>query len=151
MVKVTLYGLDAVQRMLVKLPKNVDNEVDKTEGDFMSFVKKSAKLRAPRFSGQLAESINKFQNKKGQWELIVESPYGWFQEHGFEGKFLLAGMPVQGGYRIGDWMQAKGMEGFGFRPSGIAHPFVQPALESGLNHLPNMLSNAVKKAIKESR
>jgi hypothetical protein len=149
-VSIQMFGLERVQKMCLILPKNTEKEIDKTDGEFISFVQKSAKLRAPRFSGQLVDSINKKKTSKYSWELTVESPYGWFQEQGFRGVFLPAGMPVQGGYRIGDWMEAKGISGFGFRPSGIAHPFVGPAFESGLNHLPNMLQNAVFKAAKES-
>jgi hypothetical protein len=149
-VTIQMYGLEKVQKMLVELPKNVEKEIDKTEGDFMRFVQKSAKLRAPRFSGQLAESINFRSLKKGTYKLAVESPYGWFQENGFRGVFLPSDLPVAGGYRIGDWMSAKGMSGFGFRPSGKPHPFIGPAFESGLTRLPNMLQNAVYKAAKES-
>jgi hypothetical protein len=151
MVTIKMYGLEKVQRKIKNLPKYVTDEIDKTEGKFMDSMARSARVRAPHFSGQLASSITYKKNNKGNWQLTVDSPYGWFQEHGFEGKFLPAGMPVQGGYRIGDWMQAKGMTGFGFRPSGIAHPFVQPALEAGLSRLPNMLDVAVQKAIKESK
>jgi hypothetical protein len=150
MIQIEMYGLEEVQKMFLELPKNMETEIDKTEGRFMAFVQKSAKLRAPRFSGQLADSIVFKQSKKGSWKLMVESPYGFFQEYGFEGKFLPANMPIIGGYRIGDWMVAKGMSGFGFRPSGIPHPFIEPALEMGLNRLPDMLQQATLLAIKES-
>lgn len=150
MVQIEIYGLEKVHKMLLQLPKNTEKEVNKVQDSFMAFVQKSAKIRAPRFSGQLAESIVYKQTKKNTFQLTVDSPYGWFQEHGFDGKFLSANLPVAGGYRIGDWMAAKGMTGFGFRPSGVAHPFIGPAFEAGLSRLPNMLQNAAYKAAKES-
>ena len=151
MVAIKLIGIERTQKMLINLPKNTLKEIDKTEGAFIKFVQKSAKLRAPRFSGQLASSIEGFNLKKGNWALIVESPYGWFQEHGFTGKFLPYEMPVRGGYLIGNWMEAKGIAGPGIIPSGIPHPFVAPAFEMGLNRLPFMLQNAMYKAAEESR
>lgn len=150
MVSIKMFGIDEVRRTMVKLPVNVEKKIDKTEGEFMKHVQMIAKLLAPNFTGQLAESITYKKNNRNNWQLTVGSPYGWFQEHGFEGKFLGAGMPVEGGYRIGDWMEAKGMQGFGFKPSGVAHPFVKPAVDSGLNHLPSMLQVAVLDAAKES-
>jgi len=149
-IQIQMFGLEKAKKIFLELPGHTEIEIDKAEGEFMAFVQKSAKLRAPRLSGQLAESIEKRQDKKGTWTLFVGSPYGWFQEHGFTGKFLPADLPVQGGYRIGDWMAAKGLTGFGFTPSGIAHPFIAPAFESGLNRLPSMLQNAIYKAAKES-
>jgi hypothetical protein len=151
MIQIEMHGLEEVQKMLLELPEHTEIEIDKAQKDFMSFVQKYAKLMAPKFSGQLAESIVFKQTKKNIYQLTVESPYGFFQEYGFTGRFLSAGMPVQGGYRIGDWMAAKGIKGFGIKPSGRPHPFIQPALESGLNHLPSMLQNAIYKAVKESK
>ena len=149
-VSIQMFGIEEVQNMLLKLPKEMDNKIDETQDRFMSFVQKSAKMRAPRFSGQLADSIIFKRVKSGSWKLTVGSPYGWFQEYGFRGTFLPAGMPVRGGYRIGDWMEAKGLGGFGMKPSGIPHPFIEPALEGGLNRLPNMLQQATYAAVRES-
>ena len=149
-----IIGLEKVHRGVLDLEPNIINKIDKAQNEFMAFVQKSAKIRAPHFSGQLAESIVFKQNKKGNWQLTVGSPYGWFQEHGFSIKknegFIYGDMPVEGGYRIIDWMMAKGIPGIRFRPTGIAHPFMRPALESGLNHLPDILRKAMLKAIKES-
>lgn len=149
-VTIKMYGLEKVQRLFANLDEELNQQIDKAQERFMALVQKSAKLRAPRFSGQLADSIVFKKNNKNNWQLTVGSPYGWFQEHGFEGKFLPANMPVLGGYRIADWMAAMGLNGPGFKPSGIPHPFIEPALESGLNHLPNMLSQATYAAVKES-
>jgi len=147
---VQLIGVEQCKHLLITLPKNVEKEVDKTEGKFISFVKKSAKLRAPRFSGQLAESIVSQQVSFGTWELTVESPYGWFQEHGWNARFLPAFFGSRSGYLISDWMQAKGKEGSGIMPSGAPHAFITPAFESGISHLPSMLQEAVYTGAKKS-
>lgn len=149
-VVIKMVGLEKVQRIFANLDEELNKQIDRAQGTFMAFVQKSAKLRAPRFSGQLAESIIFKKNNRNNWQLSVLSPYGWFQEHGFEGKFLPASMPVEGGYRIIDWMANMGLNGSGFRPSGIPHPFIEPALNAGLRRLPEMLSQATYKAVQES-
>lgn len=149
--RITMHGAKEVQARLARLPKMTLKEVSKAEGNFLTFVQRSAKMRAPKFSGQLAESIEVYSEKQGEWRFIVDSPYGWFQEHGFNSNWLPAGLPVMGGYRIGDWMNAKGMNGEGIRPSGRPHPFVEPALAAGIKKLPDMLQRATEKAIKESK
>jgi hypothetical protein len=149
-IQIQMFGIEQVKNMLVELPQDIEKGVDKAEGTFMSFVQKSAKLRAPRFSGQLAESISKSKIKMGNWELIVESPYGFFEEYGWSPRFLPASLYSRAGYLIGDWMSAKGKEGFGIKPRGIPHPFITPALEAGIVKLPSMLQEEVYTAIKKS-
>jgi len=129
--------------------ENIDTitkkELSKKTIQFSKFVQKSAKLRAPRFSGQLAESIKVVKINDLKVLVVVDSPYGAAQEYGFTPNFLSSGMAVKGGYRIGDWMQAKGISGFGITPSGKPHPFIKPAVEKGLSNLPNMLQNMATK------
>ena len=118
--------------------------------EFSKFVQKSAKLRAPKDTRELANSITVTHPKKNRFEVTVTSPYGIFQEYGFTPRFLSAGMPVHGGYRIGDWMAAKGISGFGIVPSGKPQPFIQPALAQGLINLPTLIQRHLTKSIKQS-
>ena len=150
MIQIKIQGLDKTNKLLANLPKNLNNELLRKSEDFTRLVQKSAKLRAPRFTGQLAESIKVFKDGK-TIKLIVESPYGIFQETGFTPKFLPSAMPVLGGYRIMDWMQAKGIKGRGIMPRGIPHPFIMPALEKGLSILPSRLMSAVYDALTKSK
>ena len=150
MIQIQIQGLDRVNSFLVKLPKNVVTEIELAGDEFSKFVQKSAKLRAPRFSGQLAESITVTHPKKNRIEVNVNSPYGIFQEKGFTPRFLPSNLVVNGGYRIGDWMKHKGISGFGIKPSGRPHPFIKPALEVGLSNLPNLIQRHLQKAIKNS-
>lgn len=148
MITIEVKGLKEVNRLLVRLPASTEKEVMSTSQSFMKFIQKSAKLRAPRFTGQLAESINVPMNR-GNKEIVIQvtSPYAYFQEFGFTPHFLPAGMAVAGGYRILDWMQSKGLTGSGIMPSGQPQPFIGPAVEAGLNNLPEMLNQAIKQAI----
>jgi hypothetical protein len=149
-VEIQMYGIEQVQNLFLELPKNMDIEIDKAQERFMTMTTKIARVYAPKFSGQLAESITWDRKKKGIFKLTVASPYGFFQEYGFTGRFLLGTMPVQGGYRIIDWLEAKGLNEFGFKPTGQPHPFVEPALEIGLSNLPMMLNEATYKAVMDS-
>jgi hypothetical protein len=145
-----MIGIERGHHMLASLPMNTLKAVDGAEDVFMTFVQKSSKLRAPRFSGQLAESIHKYKISFGKWELSVDSPYGWFQEVGWQARPLSAFTPSRSGYLVWDWMQGHGFSGGGVTPLGEPHPFVTPAFESGMNALPTIMQNAVFKAAKES-
>lgn len=116
----------------------------------MRFVQKSAKLRAPRLTGQLAESI--IIRKRGDKEIVitVESPYGIFQEEGFTPHWISSDMPDRVGGIVGS--------SYGIFPPQKTlffvakhKPFIKPALEAGLSNLPNRLSQATKKAISKAR
>jgi len=54
---VEISNLDRVQRLFLELPKKQEKVVDKNGLTFMKSVRKSAKLMAPRDTGELAESI----------------------------------------------------------------------------------------------
>lgn len=154
--QVTIIGVERCHNMLVVLPMNTLKEVDGAEDKFMGFVQKSARLRAPRFSGALSASIKKNKISFGKWELTVDSPYGWFQEFGWQPVGLSAWTPSRSGYLVGDWIAAHidssfgGYLPMGVTPRGIAQPFITPAFESGIEHLPQIMQDAVLKAAKES-
>jgi hypothetical protein len=148
-ITIQMFGLEKVHNMLLELPKHTETEIDKAEGEFMAFVQKSAKLRAPRLTGALAQSIEKWQEKKGTWKLIVGSPYGWFQEHGFRAHTIKSWWSTRAGEGGGPFISDIYGE-FGEGIAKINTPFITPAFESGLNHLPQILQNAMEKAIKES-
>ena len=103
-VTITILGVEKVNKMLISLPMKTLKAVDGAEDTFMRFVQKSAKLRAPRFSGQLADSIKKNKISTGKWELTVDSPYGFFQEYGWNSERLSFWTPSRSGYLVGNWM-----------------------------------------------
>jgi len=146
--KVEIYGLEKTHKMLMDLPLNVLKGADKGEGEFIKFVQKAAKLRAPRLTGALAQSIEFRQNRVGNWTLFVDSPYGWFQEHGFEPHLIFPSMPTRAG--VGGPFISDIYGNFG---AGIAKkntPFIEPAFDAGMLRLPSMLQDAIYKSIKGS-
>ena len=82
MISVEIRGLKEVNSFLRVFPNNVSKEIGTEQFEFMKRVQKSAKLRVPRFTGQLAESISVKKTGKNIVILTVDSPYGIFQETG---------------------------------------------------------------------
>lgn len=146
----TVRGLNRTLFRLINLEKKLVKEIDKTNGQFMRDVKKSAKLLAPRNTGELANSIILTKIKDG-YILEVKSPYGAKQE---EGK----GLP----YRDDTFKPRRDVK---HKPGSIIKggnvtsgkgvvvrrytPFVKPALERHIGKLAQQLDSATKKAIKK--
>ena len=78
--QVQIKGIKRTNKFFLQLPKAQQEEIMKKVDVFMGFVQKSARLRAPRFTGALARSIRLKKTKKNQIKITVDSPYGIFQE-----------------------------------------------------------------------
>ena len=146
MFKVEVKGMRRVTKMLKGLPPAMNKEIMKKSDEFMRFVQKSAKLRAPRWTGALAESI-KVKKKANEIILTVDSPYGLYQERGFKPHWVHAWLPTKN--TLGTVGDAFNIGGFAFVQKST--PFIRPALEAGLSNLPNMLKNGTKIAINKAR
>lgn len=150
-ITIQVKGLDRLNKLFTQLPKTMEQEIMKKSDAFMRFVQKSARLRAPRATGQLAQSIRVRKIKKNEIKLTVESPYGAFQEKGFLPHWISRTQHSRAGYRFEDWLAMRGYTGikklFLIRRF---KPFIQPALEVGLSRLPNMLKDGAEKAIKRA-
>ncbi len=142
---VNIRGVKRVNNFLIRLTRNTEKEVKNEMMEFNKFVQKSAKLRAPRDTGDLAKSINVRENKN-QIIISVDSPYGIFQEKGFRPHWVHADMPDRRGNTIGSVLNRRG-----FIYVRNFKPFIIPALESALTRLPMMSSRAVEKAVAKSR
>lgn len=117
----------------------------------MKAVQKSAKLRSPRFTGALAQSI-RYIKLKNQFKIIVESPYGIFQEFGFRPHYVQLMRSTRAGLVVADWAATKGIKDWKGSIFVSKHkPFIMPALELNIAKLPMMLSQGAKKAINKSR
>ena len=149
-IQIEIRGLEEVNRFLRVFPNNVSKEIGTEQFEFMKRVQKSAKLRAPRFTGQLAESISVKKTGKNIVILTVDSPYGIFQETGYKPHIVSRYMNSRAGYRIGDWMDAHGIKGKYMTVSKF-HPFIGPALSVELQRLSDRLSESVNKAIRRSK
>lgn len=149
---VTMKGLKRTHERLFKTPSRVVKELDLVEQEFISFVKKSAKLRAPRWTGALADSINLSQIKEGSYMLQVDSPYGSFQELGWNPVPIYPNTDARNGHTVGEWMGDHGWAFMrGFTPHGEANPFVSPAYHAGVERLHSMVDKALGIVAKESK
>lgn len=149
--QVQIKGIEKLNNFFIQFPKAQQEEIMKKADAFMSFVQKSAKLRAPKFTGALARSIRLKKPQKNQIKITVDSPYGIFQELGFRPHYVQLFRSTRAGGVVADWAAAKGIQ-----PTKNSifvskfTPFITPALEAGLNQLPNMLSEGTKKAIQKA-
>ena len=135
-IKVQVKGYKEVMSKLNGLPRAMNKELSKESGEWMKAVKKSAKLRAPRDTKALKDSI-KLKKQKSGWLLDVQSPYGIFQEEGFKPHWIHTDM-MKGN---------KKPRKEGFVWVAKSKPFVRPALEHNLSSLSQTLSKATKQAI----
>ena len=148
-IKIDIRGRTELNNFLISLTRNVSNEVRKQQMEFMKSVQKSAKLRAPRWSGKLAKSIHLIKKNKNVAILTVDSPYGMSQEFGYKSHTVHRSMKTRAGNILGDWMIDKGIQGNFMRVRKFK-PFIQPALEANLNKLTQKLNLAVGRAINKS-
>ena len=154
---ITSVGIDKVRRTMFKLPTNMEWELDKGITEFARAVQKSAKLRAPRFSGYLASSI--FVKKKGEKTVVLEvtAPYAYEQETG-EG--LPRQVPMSELKKSGWTHEASRTRG-GLKKSGGGDakpgffmkrsykPFIKPVLEHNIGKFSQRLNKATQKVIKK--
>jgi len=150
MITVQIKGLKKVQKMTAQLPASLNKEIHKISTQFMGNVQKSAKLRAPRFTGFLSNQI-KVREKGNQIILDTgEAYYAYYQEFGFTSHVI----PNE---YIDQHVISPNVPGrFVTNPTGFifvgkSKPFIFPALEINLSNLPNMLQKGVKKAIQKSK
>ena len=144
-IQIKVTGGKEVVKLFVNLPKTMEKEIFRSAMRFNKLVQKSAKLRAPRMTGRLAESI-KVKKKGKQIFFVVDSPYARYQEEGFAPHWVHSSMNDRKGGTIGGLMNR---EGFFFVQKHT--PFIEPALEMGLARLPKMVLRGAQKAIREAQ
>ncbi len=140
--RIQITGLKKLNTFLIKLPNNLNKEMDNGNKRFMKNLQKNARMRAPKDTGALKESIviskTKTKGKTNQWKLTVESPYGIFQETGFKPHSFF--LPFD---------SAKLMGGRRYFVKNFT-PFIGPALSATLQNLTPIMNNSINKAIKRS-
>jgi hypothetical protein len=145
-IQMQINGLEKVNKFLIEFPERTEKELNLVIDEFSKRVQKSAKIRAPRDTRELANSITVRPTAKNEVSVIVESPYGYFQEFGFRPHWIHTSM-ITGSNKFSQIYGGK--EGFIFVAKST--PFLQPALETNLSNLPNMLKNGMDKAIKGAK
>lgn len=141
MITVKVQGAKETARFIAELGPQLNKDIMKVAEKFSKSTQKSAKQRAPRLTGRLAESIKVKKGRK-HISIIVDSPYGYFQEYGFAPHWIHSDMSDRMGGTIGGLF---GKQGFFWVAKN--KPFIIPALEHNLNKLPMMLNTGAKKAI----
>ena len=165
-IQIKINNLDRINNLFVKLSPNLQKEILNKSEEFMKRVQKSAKLRAPRFTGYLASSI--FVNKEGENSIVlrVTAPWGLKMETG-EGlpqyvpisELLRKGWAAKSGHgydiasKTRGEMLVKGSLPYKRGYFRVTHykPFILPALEANISKLPQMLANATHEAIIKAR
>lgn len=123
---------------LANLPKKMNVALTKTNESFIRRVVKSAKLRAPRDTGALAEDIKRTPVRRGAnvkiWKIVIDNPAAVPQEFGFTPHFA----PILNSSKM---------------PPGVYFvrkntPFMRPAIEHHLSTFSQQLNQAAGGAIK---
>jgi len=148
-INIKIKGLKELQSYLIKLPKKISTNLDKTNEQFMKDVRKSAKLRAPRDTTNTAKSIRieKRKGKTNQYALIVDSRAAIFQELGFKPHWIF----IKKGYvydKSGKSNQKTNKLSDGYHWVSKNKLFLIPALDANLVKLNNKLSKSMNKALK---
>jgi len=146
-------GMRKVENLFRNLPKNLQKEINKDSRGFLKKVEKSAKLRAPRDTGELARQIRTVKGKgKNSWVLEATSPWAAQQE---TGKGLPHYMPIsivkQKSRKSKFKKQGTLPPKRGMVVARGYTPFVQPALEHNIAQLSSMLLQGTKRAIAQSK
>ncbi len=135
---VKINNREKVERLFLQLSKKHDKVVDKNGLSFMKSVRKSAKIMAPRDTGELAESIRlkptKIKGKTKQYLLEVNAWHAGAQEFGFTPHFaeiLNSSKLVPGVYFVKK-----------------NTPFIKPAIERNISRFLQGLNRGIKGAIK---
>lgn len=145
MVQITIRGDKEIANFFGKLPKKLLKELDKTNGLFLKKVQKSAKLRAPRMSGDLAASITHRKTANG-WRVYVSSPYGRYQEIGFRPHLIHSSMSTKNSLgTVGDALMTNEQ---GFAMVRKHTPFLFPAFNAVLPGFDEMLSKATDRVLR---
>lgn len=149
--RLIMRGGEKVHRLLQDLPKDLNRELTRGNIQFLKRVKKSAKLRLARhmMTGELKDSIRivstKIKGKTKQFKLIVDSPYGIFQEEGYRGHWVHALTSTRN--KLGTIGDAYNVSGFMWIKKRSGLYFIRDALEKQLSTFSQKLDNAVRRAI----
>jgi hypothetical protein len=137
MSKIEVTNIDKVEKLILELPMKEEKVLSKSNEKFIKMVQKSAKLMAPRDTGELAASIKRRQTKtKGktkQYLLEVTAPHASNQEYGFEPHFAF----IRNSSKLtpGVYLVKKNT------------PFIRPSIEKNLSRFFQSLNKGIKEAI----
>lgn len=149
-------GIKNVKKMLMKLPKVLLDEVDKTLETFSKAVVTSARRRAPHDMGFLASQIN--MRKTAKCHFVIDTGDAYYAlaiEKGFR-PHVIPNIYIEQHYSSpatpGVYTNPLPDEIKGFITVGRGpRPFMKPAFESELMKLRTKWSRVLKNAINKAR
>ena len=134
---VAITNLDRVERIVSGLGKREEKVLAKNNKQFIGNIQRSAKLMAPRDTGELAASIKrkatKTKGKVQQYLLAVEAPHAGFQEDGFEPHFAF----IRNSSKLSP----------GIYSVQKNTPCVKPAIEKNFSRVPQSLNNGIRRVM----
>jgi len=143
-INIQMNGVNELIKYMDGLKSNIEKELGKSNKAFMEDVKMDAQKFAPKDTGELKNSIEVVPTKQkgysGQWKLVVNSPYGIYQEYGFRPHPLFVNENTNTTKLPFGWITVKKNT-----------PFVQPAIEHNLMKLSATLNNAMSKALGQGK
>jgi len=143
MLQINITGIGGIKHYLTELPSKLDHEMMKSSEEFSIAVQKIARIKAPRMTGNL---INSIIIKKGRKNVSVNvtAPYAVAQDEGFKPHFVHALLSTR---------NSLGTIGDAYNTAGFVYvrkhtPFISPALSAGLSQLSAILDRRINRAIK---
>lgn len=138
-----------LRKQVNRMVHNMDNFMSEENSELGRFVRKSAKLRAPRSPpgsmtrGKLAKSIGLIRRGKRYIRVYADSDYAGFQEFGFTPHYVSPYKHPE----LYSWYIKK----TGTRPPrnilvSKNKPFMQPAVDMGVKRIPNMIRKVSDKS-----
>lgn len=138
MTTIEITKLDQVEKLIAELSPKEEKVLAKSNREFMKKLRRTAKLMAPRDTGELVNSIRirqtKTKGKKQQYLLEVTAPHAGFQEDGFEPHFTFirnSSKMVPGVYFVQKHT-----------------PFIKPAIERNFSRFSQNLNTGIREALK---
>lgn len=138
MTRIDITNIDKVSRFMAELPKKEEKVLARSNIRMIKGIKRTAKLMAPRDTGELADSIRerstKVRGKTHQYFLAVTAPHARAQEDGFTPHFAF----IRNSSKL---------------PPGLYFvkkntPFIKPAIEKNFSRFSQDLNNGIKEATK---
>ena len=154
-VYITSVGIDKVRKTMFRLPSSMEWELDKGITEFARAVQKSAKLRAPRSTGFLADQIKVEKTKKGYVSITTgQAYYALAQEMGYKPHWI----PVQYFERhrrspnVPGGAMGRVVNPTWPRGQVSKHkPFMRPAIVANVPKLPSYVGRIIEKAYAKAR
>ncbi len=154
---ITTRGLKEFRMFTRRFPLTMENYSDEGMTQIAKNVQKSAKLRAPRFTGFLADQITLTKTRKNHLTVHTgEAYYAMAQEFGFKPHFIPRAWfarhvtaPAVPASALGRLSPEEKKKGWAYVSKH--KPFIRPALAAQLPRVLPIMINKVDQAVRKAR